>query len=97
MIKGTLSGCLCGRFKRVALRPTSLRLSTMIVDVDRQTLSTIRNSDLRLYAVKYIDISEDFMAPVRSSGIEIDPDDYKQETATRIDRLRQRGGIFRSR
>ena len=73
-----------------------LRLSTMIVDVDRQTLSTIRNSDLRLYAVKYIDISEDFMAQVRSSGIEIDPDDYKQETATRIDQLRQRGGIFRN-
>ena len=44
MIKGTLSAVYVKRFKRVALRPTSLRLSTMIVDVDRQTLSTIRNS-----------------------------------------------------
>ena len=42
-----------------------MRLSHMIVDVDRQTLSTIRNPDLRSYAVKYIDISEDFMAQVR--------------------------------
>lgn len=73
-----------------------MRVRYMIVDVDRETLSTIRNPDLRSYAVKYVDISEDFMAQVGASGIEIDPEDYKQETATRLDQLRQRGAIFRN-
>ncbi|MBI5053365.1 MAG: radical SAM protein, partial [Chloroflexi bacterium] len=68
----------------------------MIVDVDRETLNAIRNADLRTYAAKYVDISEDFMAQVRASGIEIDPNDYGSETIARLDLLRQRQAIFRN-
>lgn len=68
----------------------------MIVDVDRENLNAIRNPDLRTYAAQYVDISENFMAQVRASGVEIDPNDYGSETIARLDLLRQRQAIFRN-
>lgn len=68
----------------------------MIVDIDRPTLDTIRNPDLRAYAAQYVDIQDDFMARVRESGIEIDANDYAAETAERLDHLRQKGARFRN-
>jgi pyruvate formate-lyase activating enzyme-like uncharacterized protein len=68
----------------------------MIADINRETLGTIRNPDLRSYAARYVDIYEDFMEQVRASGIEIDPNDYAGETAERLERLRQKGARFRN-
>lgn len=68
----------------------------MIAGVDRETLAAIRNPDLRSYAARYVDIYEDFIEQVRASGIEIDPNDHTEETAKRLERLRQKGARFRN-
>jgi len=68
----------------------------MIVNVDRETLAVIQNPDLRAYAARYVDIYDDFMASVRATGIEIDPNDYAAETKEHFERLQQQQAQFRN-
>lgn len=68
----------------------------MIMDVDRETLSRIKNPRLSAYASIYIDIYEDFMEQVKSTGIQIDPHDYRNEREERLGRLRSKGAVFRN-
>lgn len=68
----------------------------MIIGIDQDTLTTIKNSALAAYAGLYVKISADFMSQIQQTGIEIDPHDYGPETAERFSRLKQAGVIFRN-
>jgi pyruvate formate-lyase activating enzyme-like uncharacterized protein len=68
----------------------------MIIDIDRQVLSMIRNPGFRSYAEIYTNIYEDFLEQVKRSGIEIDPYTLNGEAADRLVRLRQKGAICRN-
>lgn len=68
----------------------------MIIDIDRETLSQIKNPRLAAYAAMYVQIYDDFMAQVKATGIEIDPRDIDQGAATLRQRLRDKGARFRN-
>ena len=68
----------------------------MIIDITRDTHDQIKNRRLAEYAAIYLGIFDDFMAQVAASGIEVDAQDYSQETAVRIERLRQNGAVLRN-
>jgi pyruvate formate-lyase activating enzyme-like uncharacterized protein len=68
----------------------------MIIGIDRETLPRIKNPTFSSYASVYVKIYEDFMAQLRQTGIEIDPQSYEKGTSERIERLRQKGAIHRN-
>jgi pyruvate formate-lyase activating enzyme-like uncharacterized protein len=68
----------------------------MIIDIDGQTLSVIRNPRFRPYAAIYLNIYQDFLEQVKRSGIEIDPHTLKRETADSLVQLRRKGAICRN-
>src|SRR3990172_7519380 len=68
----------------------------MIVDINAETLSRIKNPSLASYAAIYTRIYEDFIEQIRRMGIEIDPESHRRETAEKVERLRQKGAIFRN-
>ncbi len=68
----------------------------MIIDITRDNHDQIKNRRLAEYAAIYLDIYDDFMEQVAASGIAIDDQDYSQETAVRVEKLRQKGAILRN-
>jgi pyruvate formate-lyase activating enzyme-like uncharacterized protein len=52
------------------------------------SLNDLRNPVFRNYAARYVRIYDDFLAQVRSTGIELDPVDHAPEVAERLARLR---------
>ena len=68
----------------------------MIVDITRETYDQIKNRRLAEYAAIYLGIFDNFMDQVAASGIEVDSQDYSQETAVRIEELRQKGAALRN-
>lgn len=68
----------------------------MIIGIDQDTLTAIKNPVLAAYAGLYVTISSDFMSQIRQTGIEVDPHDYGPETAERLARLKQAGAISRN-
>lgn len=68
----------------------------MIIDITHETHKQIKNARLAEYAAIYLRIFDDFMSQVAASGIEVDTQDYSQEAAARIARLRQKGAVLRN-
>lgn len=68
----------------------------MIVDVTSSTLTKIRNPALREYAGIYVRIYEDFMAQVRTMGLEIEAEDTSAAVAQTIADLKRKGAIVRN-
>ena len=68
----------------------------MIIDITRETHDQIKNRRLAEYAAIYLGIFDDFMGQVTTSGIEVDTQDFSQETAVRIEQLRQKGAVLRN-
>ena len=68
----------------------------MIIDITQQTVEQIKNSRLADYATIYLRIFDDFMKQVAASGIEVDEQDYSEETAILIENLHQNGAIRRN-
>lgn len=68
----------------------------MIIDVNAETLSRIKNPSLASYASIYTRIYEDFIEQIRHLGIEIDPHSYRHETAEAIKRLKAKGATLRN-
>jgi pyruvate formate-lyase activating enzyme-like uncharacterized protein len=68
----------------------------MIVELDQKKLSSLKNPAFASYAARYETIYADFMAQVSKTGIEIDPDDYERSRAEILERLQQKGAIFRN-
>jgi pyruvate formate-lyase activating enzyme-like uncharacterized protein len=68
----------------------------VIIDITRDNHDQIKNRRLAEYAAIYLGIFDDFMDQVAASGIEIDTQDYSEETAVRLENLRQKGAILRN-
>ncbi|MCB8925203.1 MAG: radical SAM protein [Ardenticatenaceae bacterium] len=68
----------------------------MIIDITQETHKQIKNRRLAEYAAIYLDIFDGFMEQVAATGIQIDDTDYSQETADRIEQLRQKGAVLRN-
>lgn len=68
----------------------------MIIGIDREALRKIKNPAFSSYASVYVRIYEDFMAEIRRTGIEIDPQSDEKETSEKIERLKQKGAIHRN-
>ena len=68
----------------------------MIVELDQETLPSLKNPAFASYAARYESIYEDFMVQVRKTGIEVDPVGYERSRAELLGRLQQKGAIFRN-
>ena len=68
----------------------------MIIDVTDKNLGQIKNPALRSYAGMYVSIYQDFMYQVAQTGIEIDPQDYAEQVARKIEALREQGVTTRN-
>ena len=68
----------------------------MIIDISDKTLAQIKNQELRSYAGMYVSIHNDFIHQVRSTGVEIDHQDYSEEAAAKVKKLGERGALVRN-
>jgi uncharacterized protein len=68
----------------------------MIIDLNRDNLSTIKNPHLRSYAAIYARIHDDFMAQIGRMGLEVDPHSYTQDVLDRKAALRQGAAVERN-
>ncbi|MBU2611428.1 MAG: radical SAM protein [Chloroflexi bacterium] len=68
----------------------------MRVEVNEDTLASIRNPALRSYAEQYVRIVQDFMEKVRQSGIEIDSGGEDGQFEARVAALRKKGALVRN-
>lgn len=68
----------------------------MILDVNETTLNKINNPTMRSYAGIYVSIYNDFINQIKTSGIEIDPQDYSAQVNTKTKELEKEGAILRN-
>jgi uncharacterized protein len=68
----------------------------MIIDIDHDTLTTIKNDVLRNYAKQYVDIYDDFRMQIASFGVELETQDNRPQIAERLERLRKKGAHLRN-
>jgi uncharacterized protein len=68
----------------------------VIIEITNETHKQIKNPPLAAYAAIYLRIFDNFMDQVAASGITIDAQDYSEETAVRLNRLRQKGAVLRN-
>jgi pyruvate formate-lyase activating enzyme-like uncharacterized protein len=68
----------------------------MIIDLNQDNLSTIKNTHLRAYAAIYARIYDDFMAQIARMGLEVDPHSYAQEVQEKKASLRQNAAVVRN-
>lgn len=68
----------------------------MIIDINQQTITEIKNPTFAAYANIYVDIYKQFMAQFDGVGIELDPICYEQQVAEKMALLREKGAIFRN-
>lgn len=63
----------------------------MITEINRATLSKIKNPVLRGYASRYVEISEDFLAQMERFGLPLAAQDDRPEVDARLKRLQEKG------
>lgn len=68
----------------------------MRIEVNEDTLDSIRNPALRSYVEQYVRIYQDFMEQIRQSGIEIDSSREAGQKEARLAALRKRGAVVRN-
>jgi pyruvate formate-lyase activating enzyme-like uncharacterized protein len=68
----------------------------MIIAINEETASIIRNPAFASYVSIYTRIYQGFMERVRQTGIEVDPQDYEAEARGKIARLREKGALVRN-
>ena len=68
----------------------------MMVEVNEDTLASIRNPALRSYAEQYVRIYQGYMEQVRQSGIEIDSGGEAGQFEARVAALRKKGAVVRN-
>jgi uncharacterized protein len=71
-------------------------MSSRIIHITRDTIGQIKNPRLGAYASIYLGIYDRFMEQMRSTGIEIEPDDHAGELTERRERLGRLGAIVRN-
>lgn len=68
----------------------------MIVAINRETLAQIENPVFAAYASLYVNIYENFMRQIAQLGLEIEPASDRPQVQAQLERLRQKGAIFRN-
>jgi uncharacterized protein len=68
----------------------------MIIGVDQNSLSKIKNPAFRAYAGRYIDIYEDFLGQIAQIGLDIDSISNVKTVEVKVDRLRMKGAVVRN-
>jgi pyruvate formate-lyase activating enzyme-like uncharacterized protein len=68
----------------------------MIVDLNRTSISEVYNPSLSKYASRYLDIQDQFLSQIETTGIEIEQDNHDEEIKASIQRLKQKGAILRN-
>ncbi len=68
----------------------------MIIELDSQTISRIKNPRFKAYASIYLKVHERFMASMRATGLEVDAEVDNRATAARVAPLARRGAIVRN-
>lgn len=68
----------------------------MVIDINKKNLARIKNSRFSSYAGIYVQIYDDFMDQIRSTGIAIEKEDGREETQRKIEGLRRRGAVVRN-
>jgi len=68
----------------------------MRIEVNEDTLASIRNPALRSYAGQYVRIHQDFMEQVRQSGMEIGSGSEDGQFEARVAALRKKGALIRN-
>jgi pyruvate formate-lyase activating enzyme-like uncharacterized protein len=68
----------------------------MIIGLDHVSITEIENSSFSTYAKRYLDIQDQFFKYIESTGIEIEQDTHDEDIKASIQRLKQKGAIFRN-
>ncbi len=68
----------------------------MIVAVNRDTLSQIKNPTFAAYASMYVNIYDNFMGQVEQMGLELEPISDRPQVLAQMERIRQKGAQFRN-
>ena len=68
----------------------------MIIELDKQKITTLKNEQFREYASIYSRIYDGFIAQIQTLGLEIDGVDYSETAHEKIERLRKAGAIIRN-
>ncbi len=68
----------------------------MIIELDKQKITTLKNEQFREYASIYSRIYDGFIAQIQTLGLEIDDVDYSETAREKIERLRKAGAIIRN-
>jgi pyruvate formate-lyase activating enzyme-like uncharacterized protein len=66
----------------------------MILDINRETLSNIRNPQFSSEAQIWMRLYDYFIKAIKKSGIKIDDEGYKEETKRKLQNLRKKGAVF---
>lgn len=68
----------------------------MLIELNRETIPSLKNPRFRSYALIYARIFDDFQTQVQKLGLEIDDVDYGAEARARIEALRAAGVTVRN-
>jgi len=68
----------------------------MIIPITPETHHQIKNPRFAAYAGRYLQIYENFMDQIRATGIEIDSGADEAAVAEKLERLREKGVLFRN-
>jgi pyruvate formate-lyase activating enzyme-like uncharacterized protein len=73
-----------------------LRIEIMIVELNRQNLTNIRNKSLVEYVSRYLTIYEQYMRQVHQMGIGVEDQPLIEEAREKIEQLRRQGAQVRN-
>lgn len=68
----------------------------MVIHINQDTITRLRNPKLFAYASMYLKVQEQFLEQVKQTGIELDTEDHRDLTENLFDRLRQKGVLLRN-
>jgi pyruvate formate-lyase activating enzyme-like uncharacterized protein len=68
----------------------------MIIGLDHTSITKIKNTSFSTYASRYLDIQDQFLKQIESTGIEIEQGTHDEEIKTAIQQLKQKGAVLRN-
>ena len=68
----------------------------MIITVNRETLSQIKNPRFAAYASMYVQIYENFMRQIEQMGLEVEPESDRPQVQALLEHIRSKGAVFRN-
>jgi len=68
----------------------------MIINVDKDTVSKVKNVYLLFHVLPGLMITEDFKHAIRNTGVQLDEVSYEDEIREKLDKLEGKGACFRN-